>query len=45
MDFLFWIPGIDNVRRVINRFVNDIVVLIPDIITLIKAKSCAPKPV
>jgi hypothetical protein len=42
---LFRNPGIDNVRRVINKFVNDTVVLTPEIKALIIAKSCAPKPV
>ena len=38
-------PGADSVRRVINRLVNDIVVLTPESMTLIIAISCAPKPV
>lgn len=38
-------PGADNVRLVIKRFVNDMVVLTPDNITLIMAISCAPIPV
>lgn len=42
---LFLSPGIDKVRRVISKFVNDIVVLIPDNKTIIMAVSCAPKPV
>jgi hypothetical protein len=42
---LFLKPGIDKVLLVINKFVNDTVVLIPDKSTLNIAKSCAPKPV
>ena len=42
---LFLKPGADNVRLVISKLVNDIVVLKPDKITLIIAMSCAPKPV
>jgi hypothetical protein len=42
---LFLRPGADNVRLVINKFVKDIVVLIPDKITVIIAISCAPIPV
>jgi hypothetical protein len=42
---LFRNPGADNVRLVINKLVNDIVVLIPDNITVIIAISWAPKPV
>ena len=42
---LFLKPGADNVRLVINKLVNDIVVLKPDNITLIIAISCAPRPV
>jgi hypothetical protein len=38
-------PGIDNVRRVINKLVNEMVVLNPDNKTLIIAISCAPNPV
>lgn len=42
---LFLKPGADKVRLVINRFVNDIVVLTPDKITVIMAMSWAPNPV
>jgi hypothetical protein len=42
---LFRNPGAESVRRVISRLVNDIVVLIPESITVIIAMSCAPKPV
>lgn len=42
---LFLSPGADNVRLVIRRLVKDIVVLIPDKITVIIAISCAPIPV
>jgi len=42
---LFFRPGIDKVRRVINKLVNETVVLIPDISALIIAKSCEPNPV
>jgi len=38
-------PGADNVRRVINKLVNEIVVLKPENKTEIIAISCAPKPV
>lgn len=38
-------PGADSVRRVIRRFVNEMVVLTPERITLIIAMSCAPSPV
>jgi hypothetical protein len=38
-------PGIDKVRLVINKFVNETVVLTPENITLIIAKSWDPKPV
>lgn len=41
----FLIPGIANVRRVTNKFVNDIVELTPANITLIIKTSCAPTPV
>jgi hypothetical protein len=42
---LFLNPGADKVLRVINKLVKEIVVLIPDKITLIIAISCAPAPV
>lgn len=38
-------PGILNVRRVINKLVNEIVVLTPENKTLKIATSCEPKPV
>jgi hypothetical protein len=38
-------PEDDKTRRVINRLVNEIVVLIPAKITAIIIKSCAPNPV
>lgn len=38
-------PGADRVRRVIRRFVKEIVVLTPDSITVIMAISWAPIPV
>ena len=38
-------PGIHNVRLVINKFVNDTVELIPANITDNKSKSWAPMPV
>jgi hypothetical protein len=38
-------PGIERVRLVINKFVNDMVVLKPDNKTLTIAMSCAPNPV
>jgi len=38
-------PGILSVRRVINKFVNEIVVLIPAKITLTIAMSWLPTPV
>lgn len=38
-------PGADNVRLVIKRLVNEMVVLTPDNITVIIAISCAPIPV
>jgi hypothetical protein len=43
--FLCLKPGIESVLLVINKFVNDIVVLIPANITDITAISCIPKPV
>jgi hypothetical protein len=43
--FLCLRPGIESVRRVINKLVKDIVVLIPANITDITAISCIPKPV
>jgi len=42
---LFFKPGIDKVLLVINKFVNDIVVLTPAKITEVINKSCVPKPV
>jgi hypothetical protein len=39
---LFRNPGADKVLRVINKLVNEIVVLTPDKITLIMAISWAP---
>jgi len=42
---LFRNPGILNVRLVINKFVKDIVVLIPAKITLTMAISWLPTPV
>jgi hypothetical protein len=42
---LFRNPGMLSVRRVINRFVNDIVVLTPAKITLTIAMSWLPTPV
>lgn len=42
---LFLRPGADKVLRVINKFVNDMVVLTPESITVIIAISCAPSPV
>jgi hypothetical protein len=42
---LFRRPGIDRVRRVINKLVKETVVLTPEISALKIAKSCAPKPV
>lgn len=42
---LFRKPGIDSVRRVISKFVKDIVVLIPDSSTTTIDMSWAPKPV
>lgn len=44
-DLLFLRPDITNVRRVINRFVNDIVVLIPANITDTIKISWLPIPV
>ena len=38
-------PGIDKVRRVINKFVNEIVVLKPDRRTVMIPISWAPNPV
>jgi hypothetical protein len=38
-------PEDDNVRLVINKFVNEIVVLTPAKITATINKSCEPKPV
>jgi hypothetical protein len=43
--FLFLNPGAANTLRVINRFVNDIVVLVPANNTLSAAASWAPRPV
>lgn len=43
--FLFLKPGADKTRRVINRLVNDIVVLSPANSTLSIAASWAPNPV
>jgi len=37
-------PGEIKVRRVINKFVKEIVVLMPANITLNKSTSCAPRP-
>jgi len=42
---LFFRPGIDKVLLVINKLVNDIVVLTPAKITDTINKSCVPKPV
>jgi hypothetical protein len=42
---LFFNPGIDNVRRVIIKFVKDIVVLIPAKTTDKIKISCEPIPV
>jgi hypothetical protein len=38
-------PGATSVRRVISKFVNEIVVLIPANTTLNSNTSCAPTPV
>jgi len=43
--FLCFNPGIESVRLVIKRFVNEIVVLTPANIIEITAMSCEPKPV
>jgi hypothetical protein len=42
---LFFNPEVVKMRRVTNKFVNDIVVLIPATITDIKRMSCDPTPV
>lgn len=43
--FLFLKPGAPKTLRVISRFVNEIVVLVPANKTLNAAASCAPNPV
>lgn len=45
IDFLFFIPIAERVRLVIKRFTVEMVVLTPDSITPITARSCEPKPV
>lgn len=43
--FLCRTPGILKILRVISKFKKEIVVLVPEIKTLIIAKSCRPGPV